>query len=58
MKIQYQKASLKEVMEYYVDAFKVDLWDYEFFVDQSKDAVIFKLIINEDSDNEGLNLND
>jgi len=50
MKIHYQQASLATVMKYYTDNFKADIYDFEWFIDTSKNVVIFKLVLNEDDD--------
>ena len=49
MNVHYEKVSLDQVMKYYIDSFKADIYDFEYFIDPSKDTVIFKLMLNDDT---------
>lgn len=48
MKVKYQEVKLGEVLRYFAEGFQftdgITLHDYEYFVDQSKGIVVFKLI--------------
>ncbi len=49
MIIKYEKRSLKSVIQSYIDGFEADIYEAEWFIDQSKDTIIFRLFINDDS---------
>lgn len=48
MKTQYQEHQMGAVMEYFVKGFKIEngeLFNYEWFYDSAKGAVVFRLTI-------------
>jgi len=47
MKLHYQEVSLDTVMNFYADAFEVETSRVEWFIDQSKNTVIFKMFIKD-----------
>ena len=48
--MKYQEMNLDDVMKYFVDAFSQKVEAYEYFVDQHKGKVVFKLFIEEKED--------
>lgn len=52
MRIVYHHVDLGTVIEYFVNGFDRDVWDYEWFCDTAKGKVIFRLFVEENKTEE------
>lgn len=46
-KIIYQEHDLDDVMNYFAISFQAKIIDYDYFLDATKNKVVFKLVVKE-----------